>query len=309
MKGHRVPCGRILDLARPLLYVLPCGSGTLYRFLGGRSSHHAWRDRGLRLTRGKDHGQVMRLDLANPFERETYYLGRFYEWELLAVLDHLLRPGDTFIDVGANIGMITLHAAAKVGPQGTVLAFEPNPEAKARLDEHIQINRLRNVRTFGLALGDRPGCATLSVPTACSSQSTLRKADGMASRFEVRVATLDSFLDQIPADRPVFLKTDTEGYDFNVLKGARGLLSRPAVIAFSEVNHKWLEQLARAPGRCSITWPITASSRFIPDCSARVCGDACTLSRSCSPGRITGSTLCSCARLLISDLRPLISDP
>jgi hypothetical protein len=70
----------LLDLARPLLYLLPRGSGTLYRLLGGRSSHHAWHDRGLRLARGKDHGLLMRLDLANPFERETYYLGRFYEW-------------------------------------------------------------------------------------------------------------------------------------------------------------------------------------------------------------------------------------
>lgn len=236
----------LLDAARPLLRYLPRGAGTLYRFLGGYRKSTAWNGYGFRIIRGVDHGYHMRLSLGNVFERETYYLGRFYEWELQRLMESLVGPGDTVIDVGANIGMITLCAAARVGPHGTVLSFEPNPNAWAALDEHIRLNGLRNVRAFALALGEHSGAAELTTPDTHTSTSTLRPFQKGTQTFEVPVATLDSFLDLIPARRRVFLKIDTEGYDFNVLRGARNLLARPGVVVFAEVNHKWLHELGQS---------------------------------------------------------------
>lgn len=225
--------------------LLPRGSGTIYRLLGGYRKSAAWNRFGLRTTRGVAHGFRMRLNLGNTFERETYYLGRFYEWELEHLLAAAVGPGDTFIDVGANIGMITLLAEARVGAEGRVLAFEPNPDARARLKEHVEINGLKNVQAFGVAVGDGPGKATLTTPDVHTSTSTLRHLNQGARTFEVEITTLDSFLDQIPAGRRVFLKIDTEGFDFNVLKGASKLLARPDVIVFSEVNPKWLAELGQ----------------------------------------------------------------
>ena len=236
-----------LDIVRPLLRNLPRGSGTVYRVLGGYRLSPAWSRYGQHTTRGVAHGYQMRLDLSNCFERETYYLGRFYEWELEHLLAAVLRPGDTFIDVGANIGMVTLLGAARVGPTGLVLSFEPNPQAWSRLLEHIQDNELQNVRPFRVALGNSPGTALLGTNDIYSSGSSLRHATAQTHHNEVKVETLNSFVVQVPSTGRVLLKTDTEGFDFNVLKGASDLLSRRSLIVFSEVTPKWLAELDQTP--------------------------------------------------------------
>ena len=69
----------------------------------------------------------MELDLSDDLDRMVYFLGRYYDLDLQLLLDELLRPGDTFINVGANVGYVVLHAASRVGPRGRVIAFEPQP--------------------------------------------------------------------------------------------------------------------------------------------------------------------------------------
>ena len=71
------------------------------------------------------------------------------EWETgeTAEFRSLLRPGDTVIDVGANVGWYTLLASSRVGPSGQVVAFEPVPSALAFLRENVAANRLANVMT------------------------------------------------------------------------------------------------------------------------------------------------------------------
>ena len=100
-----------------------------------------------------------------------------YELDTARVLKRLLRPGDHFIDGGANIGYFTLLAARLVGPAGRVDAFEPLPENHARLLAHLDLNGLADrVRVHRLALSDRAGEAVihrLSGPTNNHGSSTL----------------------------------------------------------------------------------------------------------------------------------------
>ncbi len=237
---------RRLELLRPLLRRLPRGAGTLYRLAGGYGSDESWAFAGERVTTAVSHGYKMRLRLDNSVERETFYLGRFYEWELQSALERFLRPGDVFIDAGANIGMITLAAAALVGPIGTILAFEPNPAARARLQDHVSMNNLSRARLFDCALGEAPGEATLTVDGVHTGTGTLRPQPGTIHSYKINVRRLDDFLQEIPNGRAIFLKIDTEGYDFSVLKGARQLLSRPNVVVFAEINDKWLRELGQS---------------------------------------------------------------
>jgi FkbM family methyltransferase len=237
----------MLRCARPLLRSLPRGSGKLYRLLGGRRTTNLWRSYGCPVVRGVEHGYLMELDLADTFERETYWSGRFYEWELEVVIERFVGRNDTFIDVGANIGMITLTAGAKVGPQGVVLAFEPNPEARARLRKHLKMNCISNVRIFDKALSNQRTTLRLNLPTDRTGTGTLRKIAGAKKSIEIEVAMLDDFVGFINPIGRIFLKTDTEGYDFNVLKGARKLLSRPNVLVFAEMNEIWLSELGQTP--------------------------------------------------------------
>ncbi len=69
-------------------------------------------------------------------ERSIYYTGT-YEKGSLAVLKQLLRKGDSFADVGANIGLMSLYASQLVGTKGKVWAFEPNPETARILKENV----------------------------------------------------------------------------------------------------------------------------------------------------------------------------
>src|SRR5436189_6431842 len=73
---------------------------------------------------------------------------RSFEVTERAFLNHFLRPGDVFVDVGANIGLFTLIAASCVGPKGKVVAFEPTTVTYTRLVENIRLNHLYNV-SFG----------------------------------------------------------------------------------------------------------------------------------------------------------------
>lgn len=78
---------------------------------------------------------------------------------MLLALSECLEPGDRFVDVGANIGMITLQAARLVGPSGRVESFEPNPNCFATLERHLAINGIENVVAHRVGLSDTSGSA------------------------------------------------------------------------------------------------------------------------------------------------------
>src|SRR5690242_13564500 len=111
------------EMWKPALTLLPYsrlelpGWGKLLR-LCGAMNRTGWEGAPVRTIRGKKHGYLMPLDLSNWSERLTYFLGRHHEIFTSLFLEAAVRPGETFIDVGGNIGMITLHAAALVGPAG-----------------------------------------------------------------------------------------------------------------------------------------------------------------------------------------------
>src|SRR5690606_5085565 len=85
----------------------------------------------------------------------------------------LLRPGDTFIDVGANIGLLSLLGAHAVGARGRVIAFEPAPDMHERLRWHIDTNRLPQVLAHRLALSEREATLALTAPADNPGAATL----------------------------------------------------------------------------------------------------------------------------------------
>ena len=115
-----------------------------------------WQDAPTRLMRGKEHGYKMRLHLADDMDRMTYFLGRNIDSDIQRMLDSILRPGDTFVDVGANVGRTTLHGAARVGPEGRVFSFEPQPECCERIREAIADNNIKHVTLHNVGLSDAP---------------------------------------------------------------------------------------------------------------------------------------------------------
>src|SRR5690242_8873726 len=88
-----------------------------------------------------------------------YWIGT-WEWDKQRLVQKLLRSGDSFFDVGANVGFYSLLASRLVGSAGRVVAFEPLPRNVQALKEHLRINRVRNVTVWEAAVSEAEGWAS-----------------------------------------------------------------------------------------------------------------------------------------------------
>lgn len=168
---------------------------------------------------------------ADPHERQLYYR-KTYEPATLSLFDRVLRPGDTVVDVGANLGLMTLHAALRVGPTGTVVAIEPHPFCFRRLVRNVALNDLGNVRPVQVAAGAVPERRTIyDFPAVNIGRSSLIPASLESKPAgEVSVNRLDTILAEIGIGDVRLLKIDVEGFELEVLKGAVDTLARQPVI-------------------------------------------------------------------------------
>lgn len=166
----------------------------------------------------------------------------------------LLQPGDTFVDVGANLGDWALPAARLVGRAGRVLAFEPVPHLAAALRKSAWANRFSHLEVHQRALSNRSGQGEFSVERENSGGSRLeRMADGAGRSFtqvQVEVGTLDEAA--APLSSLSLVKIDVEGHEAEVLQGASQTLARLRPALHLETGHETPERrrlIADALGR------------------------------------------------------------
>ena len=206
----------------------------------GRQDNVAWADAPVCNIRGKWHGYRMTLDLRDWMDRATFFLGRFYELGVQLLVRRALRPGDRFVDVGANTGMLTLLAARLVGETGRVNAFEPNAECCRRIRQQLVDNRIRHVRLRRAALSDEAGSAELKIVPDHSGFSTLgpvsdRDRATYSESETVPMMRGDEALGD--DDAPVsMVKIDVEGFECRVLRGMARTLERDRPRMITEVN-------------------------------------------------------------------------
>jgi len=139
------------------------------------------------------------------------------------ILQQYLRPGDTFVDVGANIGALSLTAAGIVGEAGRVFSVEAHPRTVDYLRGNIKLNNADNVTIIHAAAGDHEGVVNFS---SGRSDDQNRVAE---SGLSVPLRTLDSLIPDVPVK---LLKIDIEGFELFALRGAERLLQRTAMIYF-----------------------------------------------------------------------------
>lgn len=162
-----------------------------------------------------------------------YIFGQEYD-EMLEFVDLALRPGETFVDIGANFGIYSLLASRKVGARGSVHAIEPTPSLCILLRENARANLLKNIDVIQAAFGDHAGAAFLNLH-ADSGRSSLRDmASEVVGRIEVAVKTLD---EAIPDRQSIaMIKMDVEGYEPHVLSGGRQRIQRDHPVILFENN-------------------------------------------------------------------------
>jgi len=113
-------------------------------------------------------GFKMSLDLCDVMQRRIYLAGT-YDPRTTRLFQQILRPGDSIVDGGANIGYFSLLAATRVGVHGSIHAFEPIPRTFAALGENIRLNGFSTIRASCLALGQARGQMILEVPEVTHS--------------------------------------------------------------------------------------------------------------------------------------------
>jgi len=148
------------------------------------------------------------------------------ERHLLDLLVETVKPGDVVYDIGANVGFYTVPLAKAVGPQGKVIAFEPERTSYNHLQENLKLNGVTNVRSYCKALGDRNGEAKLYLGKVGNLSLLPPDTEGMSHEV-VELVAGDGFRDAESLPLPRAVKIDVEGYEYAVLEGLRETLAQP----------------------------------------------------------------------------------
>jgi FkbM family methyltransferase len=167
-----------------------------------------------------------------------------YEPNIAKAIESNLHPGNTFWDVGANVGIFSLFAASLVGPRGNVVSFEPSPHAFDLLCSNIEGNK--TIRALQFGVGNEDNTAMMSVQGASTGNSFVKEVVELSQHFHSgvpisqtrvpihRLDTLLTLLDQIPA--PTLVKIDIEGFEVEALSGADRLLATKRPILIIEIH-------------------------------------------------------------------------
>ena len=176
--------------------------------------------------------------------RPGYKWGDYQEPAVEKTIRSILKPGDTFVDAGANIGFYTVLASKLVGDQGWVLAFEMIPDTARILASHVQHNECRNAAVVEGALGETAGKKVVAtLVDGKSGQSSIASEKGNI-KPEVTTITLADKLQHIP--EVDLIKMDLEGAELGALRGLGSDLQKVRAIIFENRGNRdvveYLEQ-------------------------------------------------------------------
>jgi FkbM family methyltransferase len=164
----------------------------------------------------------LRLHTATDDLLQAYlYLFGVWEPNITAYVARVLRPGDTFVDVGANIGYFTVLAARVLRGRGRVVAVEASTEFAEALRANVALNRCPDVRVVNVAAADRPGVLEFFQPCRFNRGNTTSVQPAPAPRplFTVAARPLPDLLTREELRSARLVKIDVEGAEDAVLRG------------------------------------------------------------------------------------------
>lgn len=174
-----------------------------------------------------DHGIYFGFQDTDDFNRDS--------------LMKLVKQGNVVFDIGANIGDTALHIAHMLKNSGTVYAFEPSPKVFRRLEVNAGLNPFTNLKLYNMAMGDDEGqlsfVSTREEHTGGAFVSKVLKTD-----TQVKVTTLDKFVEQNNISQIDLIKIDTEGFEVFIIKGAENTLKKLKPTIFMEVSEDLLHR-------------------------------------------------------------------
>jgi len=169
------------------------------------------------------------------------HIARHGSWEphIVAIIQRHLKPGDTYVDIGANVGVMAFTAAVSVGSSGRVLAFEPHPNNIRNFLAGVAVNGFDNVTLHGFALSDSQSVFSL----LGSSNGYLMP--GGQTVFQTVALPGDLILADLP--RLDFLKIDIGGHEPQALTGLDRTLRKHRPMVLGEFNPRCLRDHIGCP--------------------------------------------------------------
>lgn len=177
-----------------------------------------------------------------------------YEATQRILFEHLIRPNDQVIDVGANVGLYTVLAAQLAGPAGKVLAIEPVPAMLNLLHANVRRNYLQQVAIFEGVATDREQECQIHTVAGAEEYSSLRtiahpnRPQGEEIKVTVQGLTLDQLAERYRI-APRLVKVDTEGAEGLVYSGSRETLKKFRPYVLSELDDRLLAGFGWSSGR------------------------------------------------------------
>lgn len=210
-------------------------------------SLHTWRDPMLLHGVSVDVERVGRFAL-RAFTDDLWHVAPFREKAVLACIESRLRPGDCFVDAGANIGFYSVAAAKAVGTNGTVVAVEMMKENAAILRGSIRMNNCEYIQVVEGALSAKEGdVLTVSMPAGSYGQASLSRIEGDKT-FSVQSTTFNAILRDTQTVR--LMKMDLEGAELDALKGGSDVLDRIEAIIFEHLDRESRAQIGDLLSAC-----------------------------------------------------------
>lgn len=169
-----------------------------------------------------------------------------YEKGTIQLLKKYLKPGFVFLDIGANIGLMSVIASKYVGENGMVYAVEANPNTVSILQANIELNNCKNIELIPVALSDEKGSALLfeNWEVNRGGASLISQSDEQQG-VEVKMELLDELFDE--NTRVHLVKIDVEGFEPQVIRGGMTWFKKQQPIFIIEVSEKREKEVGPSP--------------------------------------------------------------
>ncbi len=175
----------------------------------------------------------------NYIDAWIYYAGDYESFVKKYFKTHI-KPGDTVLDVGANIGFHTLYLAELVGASGKVIAVEPMPVNFKALEKNIALNNFNQIITINSALSSKNETINIYLNPTQHNPGAYNLFEEGEKNTLINCVKGDDLLTELSVNKVALIKIDVEGFEFEVLKGLYQtiLKDKPVIIFEYDRNYQ-----------------------------------------------------------------------
>lgn len=158
-----------------------------------------------------------------------------------------LKEGDVVLDIGANMGVYSLLSSQRVGPNGKILAFEPDKDNFQCLAKSIEKNKFKNIIVYPFAVSNKEETIYFQKNAFNSGNHQIRKEKTADNQASIKAVCLDDFLKEEP--KIDVIKIDIQGAEFFAFEGLKDIINRfPNIVIFAEYWADGLKKMGVKPG-------------------------------------------------------------